>query len=250
MPLGQLVAAFMLLSRLPVGRLARARGEFADSIWAYPLVGAAVGGIAAAVFAGCVAVGMPPAVAAAWTLAAQLLTTGALHEDGLADTADGLGGGRTRERKLEIMRDSRIGSFGALALALSLAARGTALALLSGPWRVAAGLVAAAALGRAAILVVLLALAPARPDGLAAGLGRRGAGRAAVGLALALAVAVLALPLADAVRAGCAALAAALAVAWLARRQVGGYTGDILGAAAVVAECAALAAGGGWRVSP
>jgi len=228
----------MLLTRLPVGWLAagRAPAGFADAVWAYPIVGAVVGAIGGVAYWGCARLGLPPSVGAVWTLAAMLLATGALHEDGLADTADGFGGGRTRERKLEIMRDSRIGSFGALALVLSLAARGTAIAALATPGHVAAALVGAGALGRGAIVVVLLVLPPARVDGLAAGLGARGFGRSAVGLALAAAVAVMcAVPLA-----GVAATVVALAMAWTARKQIGGYTGDVLGATSVATECVVL----------
>jgi adenosylcobinamide-GDP ribazoletransferase len=253
--LAELVAAFTLLTRLPVGWLLRRRapGSFADSVWAYPVAGAAVGGIAAAAYWACDELGLPPAVAAVWALAAGLLATGALHEDGLADTADGLGGGRSRVRKLEIMRDSRIGSFGALALVLSLAARGTAIAAIAGPGRVAAALVAAAAVGRGAMIVLLLLLSPARTDGLAAGLRTASRWRAALGLALAASVAFALLPAGPALWACAGGLAAALMLAWLARRQIGGYTGDVLGATSVLGECVVLgllaASRTGWPVS-
>ncbi len=237
---GELAAALMLLTRLPVGWLARGPVLFANSVWAYPVAGAVVGGLAAAVYAACHALGMPPALAAVWALGAGVLATGGFHEDGLADTADGLGGGRTRERKLEIMRDSRIGSYGALALLLSMAARGAALAAIAQPWRVAAAMIAAAALGRGAIIVVLLATGPARPDGLAAALRDLPTGRAALGLALPTIAALLLLPALAALAAIGGALLAALLLAFAARRQLGGYTGDVLGAAAVAAECAAL----------
>jgi adenosylcobinamide-GDP ribazoletransferase len=231
----ELAGAFMLLTRLPAGWLAggRAPAAFADTVWAYPVVGAVVGGIGGAAYWACCRLGLPPAVGAVWTLAAMLLATGALHEDGLADTADGFGGGRTRDRKLEIMRDSRIGSFGALALMLSLAARGAAIAALATPGHVIAALIAAGALGRGAMLVVLLLLPPARADGLAAGLGASRIGRVATGLLLAAVAA-------HAFWAGIAAVLAALAMAWTARRQIGGYTGDVLGATSVVTECVVL----------
>jgi adenosylcobinamide-GDP ribazoletransferase len=234
----ELASAGMLLTRLPAGWIAAGQppADLADSVWAFPLVGGVVGGIGGLAFWAGALLGLPPAVAAVWTLAAMLLTTGALHEDGLADTADGFGGGRTPERKLEIMRDSRIGTFGALALGLSLAARGTAMTAIAAPWHVAAALVAAGALGRGAILIVLLVLAPARSDGLAAGFKDGGLAAPVVGIALAATVALAC----GAAGALIAAGAMALALAWLARRQVGGYTGDVLGAASVLAECAAL----------
>ena len=131
----------MLLTRLPMGWLTTSvgPGRLADAVWAFPVVGAVVGAIGGAVFWFCTRLGMPPGVAAVWTLVSMLLVTGALHEDGLADFADGLGGGRTRERKLAIMRDSRIGTFGGLALMLSLGRAGPRwlrwLNPRASPWR-------------------------------------------------------------------------------------------------------------------
>src|SRR5437763_523525 len=95
--------------------------------WALPLIGLIVGAIAALVLLGAAWIGMTPAVAAGLALAAAVLVTGGLHEDGLADTADGLGGGKDRDHKLAIMRDSRIGSYGVLALMLTLGLRWSAL---------------------------------------------------------------------------------------------------------------------------
>jgi len=234
----ELASALLLLTRLPCGWLLGGRppAALADSVWAFPLVGAALGGVGGGLFWLGARAGLPPILAALWTLTALLVVTGALHEDGLADTADGFGGGGTRERKLEIMRDSRIGAFGALALFLSLALRGGAMVVLASPGRVALALVAAGALGRAAMLVLLQVLPPARADGLAAGLGVYRTGPAAVGLCVAAVVALAC----GAVWAGLAAVLVALAVAWAARTQIGGYTGDVLGAAAVLTECVVL----------
>jgi adenosylcobinamide-GDP ribazoletransferase len=225
----------MLLTRLPVGRFASARG---GGVWAYPLVGAVVGIIAAAGFWAAIRLGLPPAIAAIGAVAASVLTTGALHEDGLADTADGFGGGATVARKLEIMRDSRIGSFGALALMLALGLRVAALAALADPARVAVALIAAAALGRGAMIGMLLTLPPARTDGMAASLGPTPLTPGAVGLAIAAAGVLLP----HGARAVVAALLAGAVMVWLARRQIGGHTGDVLGATEQAAECAVLLA--------
>ena len=109
-----------LCTRLPVGPSAEiAEGDVARASWTFPIAGLLVGIVAALVYWIAIRANAAPFPAAAVTLAATLLLTGAMHEDGLADTADGLGG-RTREQKLEIMRDSRIGTFGACALAISL----------------------------------------------------------------------------------------------------------------------------------
>jgi adenosylcobinamide-GDP ribazoletransferase len=229
----ELAGAFMLLTRLPVAWLSRAEAAPAACVWAYPVVGAVVGAIGAAVFA-VAQLALPPAIAAILAIVATILATGGLHEDGLADTADGFGGGRTVARKLEIMRDSRIGSYGALALMLSLALRVAALASCA-DWRIACfGLVAAGTLGRGAMLVPLWRLHPARTDGLSAPLATMAPGAACIGLALA---ALAAIP-APAVLVAAAVVAAFMT--WLARRQVGGYTGDVLGATEQLAECAVL----------
>ncbi len=183
--------------------------------------------------------GIPATIGAAWTLAASLLLTGGLHEDGLADTADGFGGGNTPARKLEIMRDSRIGSYGALALMLSLGIRGASVAALRQPEAVFAALVAAGALGRGALIGLLCLLRPVRQDGLGASLGRIRPLACAAGLALAIGCAM-----APGGACGLAAITTAsfstLIVAALAWRQIGGYTGDVLGAGEQVVECVVL----------
>ncbi len=216
-------------TRLPLPAIAWSAGDLATAIWAAPVVGAVVGAAGAAAYAAGDMLGLPPTAAAGLALAATMLLTGCLHEDGLADTADGFGGGSTRERKLEIMRDSRLGTFGVCALGLSLLLRWSALAAIGDPVAVAWALVAAHAAGRAAMPAVMLALPPARPSGLAEAAGRPSSAKAA----LAALLGVLALwPLGStALFAGVVALLAWSAVlGWLAMRQVGGHTGDVLGA--------------------
>ena len=236
----ELGAAVMLLTRVPAGRLAGPDlVEPARTVWAFPLVGAAIGAAGGLAVALCVALGMPPLLAAVWAMAVMALLSGALHEDGLADIADGFGGGHTADRKLEIMRDSRIGSYGALALVLAVAIRIFALAALAG--RPIAGLIAAGALSRGSMAIPLLLLGPARPGGLGSLVTGAG-GRRWACLGLALVVVAIALPPGQALAASGAAMAAALAVAGLAWRQIGGFTGDVLGGCAVAAECAGLTA--------
>lgn len=216
-------------TRLPVPAVAWSAGDLAAAIWAAPLAGAVVGVAGAAAYVGGDVLGLPPSAAAGLALAATMLLTGCLHEDGLADTADGFGGGSTRERKLEIMRDSRLGTFGVCALGLSLLLRWSALAAIADPVAVAWALVAAHAAGRASIPAVMLALPPARPSGLAGGAGRPSPAMAA----LAAMLGVLALwPLGStALFVGVASLLVwAAMLGWLAMRQVGGQTGDVLGA--------------------
>ena len=210
----------------------------ARALWAFPLAGALVGAVGATVFALSSRI---PALAATLAVAAMLLVTGALHEDGLADTADGLGGGHTRERALEIMRDSRLGTYGALALMLTVAVRIISLATISDPTQAAAALVAAATLGRACILPLVLLLLPARADGMAATLRERHPAGIAIGLIIAAAIIGAALRR-PALPACAAALAATGLLGLAAHWRLGGYTGDVLGASAALAEAAALAA--------
>lgn len=196
------------------------------------------------------ALGLPALVSATLCLALNALVTGAFHEDGLADVADGFGGGATRERKLEIMKDSRVGTFGASAVVVSFLTRGAALAgvLELYGWRgaVAAWLIAAAT-ARVFGVAPLALLAPARNDGLAYSVMTPAPGAAARGalLALALAGAIGAaggLP-ETALIAGLAGagLAAAL-MTRAAKRQIQGATGDVAGAVEQFAEMAILIA--------
>jgi len=235
-----LLTAFMLLTRLPVGWFGSGSSDLARSVWAFPLVGLVVGLIGGLVFWLLHGVGVPAWLAASWAVAAILLVSGAFHEDGLADTADGFGGGRTRERKLEIMRDSRIGSYGAATLALSLLIRIGALAAIERPGAVLAALIAAAMAGRGAMIVPLLLLRPARTDGMASGMGYVPQWSAGIGLGLAALFLLIFLPIGGAFAAAIAGGAAAFAVTQLARLQIGGHTGDVLGAAEVIVECVTL----------
>ena len=225
--------ALMLLTRLPAGRLRGDVPGLGAAAWAYPLAGVPVGGIIAGVMVAGRWAGWTPAVAAGLALGAGLLATGALHEDGLADVADGFGGGQTRAAKLEIMKDSRLGSYGAIALGLGLGLRWL---LLAG--QAPGAVVALAVASRAAMVPVLALLPAARADGLGRAAAGVGAWRVCVALAIGGAALGLALPWAVAARVAIGMGIAATAVAGVARRQIGGQTGDVLGATQVVAEVA------------
>lgn len=238
-----IAACIGFYTRLPVPDMGDYPRDFAAAQWAAPVAGAVVGfSVGVSMWAG-LALGVPATVAAAAALAAGLALTGALHEDGLADVADGFGGGRNRAAKLDIMRDSRLGSYGALALFLSLLARWSALvalAPLSGPALVLAA-VAAHAASRATIPLMTLRIPPARADGLAAGMGRTRAGTALAAAALGLA-ALLFGGLGFAVVAAILLACVFLLVERLALGQIGGHTGDVLGALQQGGEIAVLAA--------
>jgi len=235
-------------TRLPLGR-SGAPPDFRRIGWAAPLAGALVGALGALSLIGARALGFPTLLSATLAVMVQILATGALHEDGLADVADGFGGGRDRINKLAIMRDSRIGSYGALALGLSLLLRIEAIGAMARPSIAfaATGLVLAGAVARAAALTPLAWLAPARADGAGASVGAPLGARAMLPSAATLTVIAVALGLLtlEVVRALFAcAIAAGVARLFLAlaRRHIGGQTGDVCGATAALAEIAALLA--------
>ncbi len=236
-----LACGFGLLTRLPVGWLVPPGQPYRPgrAVWTYPLAGLSVGVVSACSFWVARRLGMPPLLASAWTVAAAVLCTGGLHEDGLADTADGFGGGRTPEQRLEIMRDSRIGSYGALALALSLGIRVAAISTLSSG-RAWGSLMLAGALSRTAMLPVLALLPPARVDGLGRMVGRVPPLASSSALAVAAAIALGCVRPVAALVAVTATVLVGLAVAAVARRRIGGQTGDVLGACCGLAECVLL----------
>ena len=211
-------------------------GAVARATWALPLAGLLVGLAGAAAYALASWLGLPSAIAALLALATTTLITGALHEDGLADTADGLGGGRTRERKLEIMRDSRIGSYGVCALILSFGLRWSALAAIANPWMVMLALVSAHAAARAGVPAFMSLVPPARPDGLSASAGSPPGRSVAIAFGLGTLGLALALGPARALVGLVLLSLAGLILARLAIRQIGGQTGDILGAFEQVGE--------------
>lgn len=245
-----LVASLRFFSRLPLPDMAfetspRGAPDLSRLARAVPIAGALLAAISALALALADVAGLPPLVCAGLAVSAQLLISGALHEDGLADVADGFGGGATRDRKLEIMRDSRVGAYGAAALALSLLLRVGALGALleHGLGDAAAGIILAGAASRAAALAPLALLPPARPDGLGAEAGRRRGGVVAAAVSAAIIAVLLGLGGLGLERAMLGlglAFAAALAMAAIARRQIGGQTGDVAGAAQQLAEIACL----------
>lgn len=239
-------------SRLPVPALPweldpHALPDFARMTRTVPLAGLILGILPALVLAAALALDLGSWVAAILSVAAMTVSTGAFHEDGLADTADSFGGA-TRERRLAIMRDSLIGSFGASGLVLVFALRIAVLAELASRMDMAgacAAILIAAALSRTAGLIPLVSLPPARPDGASHAVGRptRETFWPAAALAAGLVVLVGAMaglpPSGTALMIALAGLSGA-AFARLAARHIGGQTGDIAGAAQQVAEIAAL----------
>jgi adenosylcobinamide-GDP ribazoletransferase len=234
-----LIAAFGLLTRLPLPR-GIAGASMGASVWAWPVVGVVVGLIGAAGDMLACRTGLSPWLCGLVAVLAMVVATGGFHEDGLADTADGIGGGATPEKRLLIMKDSRIGSFGALALIASLGLRVGALAQIAEPRRVVAALIIAGVFGRAAMPGVLMLSGPARPDGLAAALGPPDRPRIYAGWAITLVVAFALLRPHDALVIVFVTMLVAAGMAALGQQSLRGYTGDTLGATEQLAECAVL----------
>lgn len=237
------------LSRVPVpqrhfngydGRLSRA-------VRAFPLAGVLIVLPAAALTAVLSALHAPPALLAFAALALQVLVTGALHEDGLSDSADGIGGGRDRDSALAIMKDSRVGSYGVVALILSFGLRAAAIAALAAmltPSGLGMALLAVATASRTAMVWHWSLLPPARRDGVAASVGEPESGAATFALASGILIsALLLLPhgtVLSLALALAAAIVAVLAFNRIALRKIGGHTGDTIGATQQLAEMSVL----------
>lgn len=235
--------ALQFFTRLPIPRWVGFEPDWLHHASRYfPAVGIIVGAVAAAVY-GLAQLVFPGIVAVLLSTIAGIYLTGAFHEDGFADTCDGLGGGVTRERALEIMTDSRIGAYGAIGIGLLLALKCAALASLS-PQFVVAALLIAHPLSRLAATALIWRLDYAKAQGKAKPLAQKMSTTE-----FAIAVTMVALPVSAVLLAGwlswqafSAGLAATIVMAvWLTRkfmRRIGGYTGDCLGAVQQVTEVA------------
>lgn len=243
-PLRGIRAAVIFLTRLPVGGFPYRQADFRWSTAHFPLVGAllalGLGGLALVLIPG-----LGPQATAAVVLAVSLMVTGAFHEDGLADSADALGGAFDRERLFEILKDSRVGTFGASALVLSILSRTLLLARLEGD--MAAGLVVSQSLGRTPAIWLMGLLPYVTPDEAArsrlvarAGLPQIVVATAWAGLVLGLVAWIHAWSAARVIALGVALIVVTALCAWRFRARLGGITGDFLGATEQVAEIVLL----------
>lgn len=232
--------AVMFLTRFPVGAF-KALPSSESAVWAYPIAGGLHGLVIGLVYAGSLAVGLPEMVAALLSIAAGLRASGAFHEDGLADCADGFGGGMTRERKLEIMRDSRIGTYGTVALVTALGLRASLIAEHTDGLHVIGMLVGLGAFTRGLLPIAILIVPTAREDGITAQTADALSHNVALAGVLLGAVVALLL-ISNALPAMIAATVGMAWMAWIAMRQIGGITGDVLGASQVIGELCGLLA--------
>lgn len=234
-----LLAAFRFLTRIPFPGPATEVEDLAPAVAWFPLVGAFVGLATAAIFVGAETL-WPASVAAALAVGCGLLLTGGFHEDGFTDAVDGLGGGWTRARVLEIMKDSRIGAYGAMGLWVMLMLRWSALVALDR--RALLVLPLAMVWGRWSI-ALLLKLLPPIAEGLAKEVHRRGGWSAFAGSSALLLVAQAIawhFHLPRLLPAAGASIGMTLVWALYLRHRLGGQSGDVLGAGAMLVEAAAL----------
>lgn len=251
-----LAAAFLLLSRLPLPQMhlpTEPHRPPARAAWAYPLVGVVLALIAGGVGLALLRAGATPPLVAGLVLLTLIMLSGAMHEDGLADCADGFWGGWTPEKRLRIMRDSTLGSYGVIALVLSLLLRWYLIAELITDEALLWSLVIAGAGSRAAMVWVMDSLPSVRRDGLSERSGRPG--ELATGTAVLIAVCLIVLaPDVSGWRLALLAFFVTLLFRQLAKRKIGGQTGDVLGATQQVTEIALLAGcqmmAYGWQAIP
>jgi adenosylcobinamide-GDP ribazoletransferase len=237
-----LLGAIQFLTRIPV-RTPRAVPHDRVVPW-FGIVGAVIGALVGGAAAGLGQL-VPTAVAASCAVVVGLLVTGAFHEDGLADIADGFGGGHDVERRLEILKDSRHGTYGVAALSSSIVLRVVAAASIVSASAVFVAFVAAHSIGRLAAVAAMKAAPPATDSGLGASSGRDlrpGPTLLGAGVALAIVTALAGWWVAPFVLAGIVAVAA---VVTLAVRKIGGIAGDVLGAVEQVTECLVLVVASG-----
>lgn len=239
---GDIAAAFLLLTRIPV-RWHRFNDDsppdFASALWTYPLVGIVVGGLAGMVAWGGTSLSLPPVVTAALTLLTLAMLTGAMHEDGLADLVDGFGGGGTPQRKAEIMHDSRIGSYGVTGLCLATITRIALLVVLFdlfAGWQLALIIAIIAAGARYQVLLLLRMFPLSSFAKLGQMTAKPSLGALTIGSAIAFGPLYWLLGPVATLMVITVTLLISLWIGRLATRQIGGLTGDVMGASIILAE--------------
>lgn len=239
--------AASFLTRLPAlgkwaAKDAHEKGALARAARGFPLAGLAVGLLGALAYALADGLNLPPILASFIALGVMIGATGAIHEDGLADVADAFLSAGTKTEKLKIMRDSRLGTYGTLTLVIALGTRVAAVAIIASAGAVAAALIATAVASRAALPIMMQRMKFARRGGLAVAAGRPDRDQAILAAVLGAAVALLLLGPVAGVVALLVGAAGAAKIAYLAQRNIGGFTGDVLGAAQQAMEIGMLLA--------
>ena len=231
------LVALVFLTRLPVSLgFSFDMNALKSACRCFPLIGLIVGGLSGTLYVAAFYIGLPPWISALLAVAAQILLTGALHEDAIGDVADGFGGGADKHAKLEIMRDSRVGTYAVVALILIVGLKTAAIAHIGEPFLVFAILTAAASTSRGMMTWGLFFLAPAREDGLGHGSGRPDFMAPLWSTVFVMLISVLILGNHMGAMALLAAIIGGSLMGLVAQRQIGGQTGDVLGAIQQISE--------------
>ncbi len=228
-----LISAIRFLTRLPFPMTTPPKRTIMLASWSFPIVGVIVGSFGAFSILLAHLVNIPTVAIALIALLFMAFLTGALHEDGMADIADGFGGGKNRDNKLSIMRDSQIGTFGALTLFAILGLKTIAISALlesESIWMASAAIIATHATARASMVPVAYFLPLASESGLAQSAGKPHQSTVLISISIAVLISLVLLPILSAITATIVSIATTAIIAILAFRQIGGYTGDVLGA--------------------
>jgi adenosylcobinamide-GDP ribazoletransferase len=232
------LVAGTLLTRLPLPHAPKSAFERQEeSAWAFPIIGLLIGLLTCTVGWIAFGFGLPAQIIAGLMLGASMILTGAMHEDGLADCADGFWGGYDPARRLEIMKDSQIGTYGVLAVVITTGVRWMALTTIISTGF--AGVIAAAVLSRGVMPALMTLLDNARKSGLSHSVGRPSQQVALLSFAIASFIAILMIGL-SAIGAIMVAVIVAFGIARLAKSKIGGQTGDVLGATQLLSETTIL----------
>jgi len=239
--LKDIYTSVVFLTRLPAPDWpAAADRKLAECMWSFPIIGVLIGTLGGITYAGCDYLGLPVYVGGIFTVTAIILMTGGLHEDGLADFADGVWGGIDKDQRLTIMSDSRIGTYGAIILIISICGRAFSIGTILEPLLVLGALVTASALSRSVIPVIMAFDSPAKKTGLAFDAGKPDRIIWFTAIIIGVLIHLIAAPGGWFVSLVAAVLGAAIG-SWYINRRVGGYTGDTLGAVQQVIELLVLA---------
>ncbi|MBL4906812.1 MAG: adenosylcobinamide-GDP ribazoletransferase [Sneathiella sp.] len=237
------LVALVFLTRLPVHlSFTFSMSAVGSASRCFPLVGLIVGGVSGAIFLGSHLIGMPIFLAAFLSLSAQILLTGALHEDAIGDVADGFGGGADKAKKMNIMRDSRVGTYAVVTLILVLGMKVSALASFKDPYLAFSVILSSAVVSRGLMVWAMYLLPSARPDGLGASAGKPSLIASLWALAFTVLIPLVSLNPSLGSIALLASIAGAFVLSLIAYRQIGGQTGDVLGSVQQISELSFLIA--------
>lgn len=232
--------ALSFFTRIPVGKRDLSQLKLADCAPYFPVVGVLIGLLDGGFYLAMLSLGLPTIISAWLTIGFHLLLTGGLHEDGLADTADGLAAGRDRNQKLAIMRDSRIGSYGVLALITIISLRANILAGFAGNFTTLLIFIAASASSRSFLAILMYNLEYARDSGLAVRAGKPNRSDTLIATALSCATLLLTGKIFAALAAISTLAVIYIIIKYITNKNFGGITGDTLGASQQINEIALL----------